>query len=86
LFYTATAYSNATAVGYGLNYPNGSAVSFTAGTATGKWDVYVKNITANTSVNLNIQTGSGIASGNQTVTFRVLNTNIATLKNWSVVG
>jgi hypothetical protein len=66
------------------NTPGGSVITITANsTPTMNYGRYIANIVANTSVTLTTPASS---TGTGTVAFRVLDTTVATLKNWTVSG
>lgn len=62
----------------------GTPITFTNGTANMNINIQVTGVVTNTSVTLNAYpAGSG---SNTTLTTRVLNTNLATYKGWTVTG
>jgi hypothetical protein len=83
--YTPVYTTNITANTFQItNTPGGTAITITANaTPTLYYGRYVANIVANASVTLTTPASN---TGTGTVVFRTLDTTVATLKNWTIVG
>jgi hypothetical protein len=85
IFYTSYFSGSPPSVNHKLSLtPGGSDIVFTSGTGNLRLAANITQINTNSNVILNYNASNNASS--QSPTFRILNTNIAILKGWSVTG